>query len=359
MEDTTIQLVDSVPFMESVAYNKVQYYTLTPIAPGNVSVVLTVFSGTPVLYVSNVEEEPDSNTSNTLVDRGAQFGNVPVLVEHVIVDANDLSPKPIYIGVGGEGSNCSYSVRAALRPLDVVSGNTRPALLRLIQGTPQREVMSSNDDTNQWRYYQIPVNSGHQTINIHTSSLIGNVDVYVLKCPYSNFLCAGNGTAGSGGVQISYLPTSTAYDITTVGKTNEWIEIIRDDLASCSYIIGVHSVSMFVEYQISFSMEDSILQLQPGISVVDAVGDKSYSYFSFAMPQGRKAVRIVLTPTSGDPDLFVSIKTMHPLTNNFTWRSSAYGGDTLTIAPIEQPSIACTDCMYYIGVYGYQASSFR
>jgi hypothetical protein len=363
MEDTTIQLVDSVPFMESVAYNKIQYYTLAPISAGNVSVIVTVFSGTPVLYVSNSEEKPGPNTSNTLVDSGATRGDVPLLVTQVSFSSDgngggSLSPKPIFIGVGGGGSNCSYTVRAALRPLDTSTGHTRPALLRLIQGTPQRESIKYGDGTSQWRYYQVSANAGHQSIDVRATGLIGNIDLYVMRCPYSNFQCAGNFTAHDNGVQQSYLPSMTDHDQTTQGQANDWLTIMRDDLSPCSYIVGVYSLSMFVEYQISFTTENSILMLQPGVAVNDAVDAKEYSYFSFAMPPGRLALRIILTPLSGDPDLFVSAKTMRPLMDNFTWRSSAYGADTLTIAPISQPSVACTDCIYYIGVYGYQASSF-
>lgn len=359
LEDTTIQLVDSVPFAESVAYNKIQYYTLTPISAGNVSVIVTVFSGTPVLYVSNSEDEPDDNTHNTLVDRGSKVGNVPLLVVRVAVDQVSRTPKPIFIGVGGAGTNCTYTVRAAVQTLDQTSGHTRPPLLKLIQGTPQRETIKYGDGTNQWRYYQVLVNPGHQSIDVRATALIGNIDLYVKQCPYSNFQCAGNFSAHAQGSQESFLPSVLDYSFTTNGQGDDMLEITRDDASSCSYIVGVYSSSMFVEYQISFTMADAILQLQPGVSVSDGVEKKGYSYFSFAMPPGRNAVRFILTPSTGDPDLFVSVKTKHPTISNYTWHSAAYGGDTLTIAPVQEPKAACTDCMYYVAVYGYQESTFR
>lgn len=360
MEDTTIQLVDSVPFMESAAYNKIQYYTLTPISAGNVSVVVTVFSGAPVLYVSNSVEEPSETSPNTttLIDRGAEFGNVPELLVHVALDHDNRSPRPVFIGVGGGGTNSSYSVRAALRTLDQNSGTARPPLLKLIQGTPQRDTMKYTDGTNQWRYYQIIANAGHQGISVRATGLIGNIDLYVKQCPFLNFQCTGNFTAREQGAQVSYLPTLSDYSATTAEKENDLLDIERDDPAQCSYIVGVHSSSMFVEYQISFTMENSILRLQPGIAVSDAVEQKSYSYFSFAMPPGRIAVRIILTPNFGDPDLVVSIKTKYPSLSNCTWRSASFGSDTLTITPIEDKQ-ACADCIYYIGVYGYKQASFR
>lgn len=115
---------------------------------------------------------------------------------------------------------------------------------------------------------------------------------------------------------------------------------------------------MYAEYQISFTMENSILRLQAGVSVTDAVDKNEYSYFSFAMPRGRQSLRIILTPTIGDPDLFISMINRHPSLTNSTWRSMSYGSDTVTISPVEDVH-ACTECNYYIAVYGYQASTFR
>lgn len=121
---------------------------------------------------------------------------------------------------------------------------------------------------------------------------------------------------------------------------------------------GVLSTSSFAEYQVSFIIEDAILKLQAGVMVNEGVISGSYSYFSFYMPMNKQALRLILTTSSGDPDLFVSTKTSHPTLSNYSWKSVQYGQDTVLINP-RQDKAACWGCTYYIGAYGFQASTFR
>ena len=121
---------------------------------------------------------------------------------------------------------------------------------------------------------------------------------------------------------------------------------------------GVLSTSSYAEYQVSFVIEDAILKLQAGIMVNEGVISGSYSYFSFSMPMNKQALRLLLTASSGDPDLFVSTRTSHPTMSNNTWKSVQYGQDAVIINP-RQDKTACWGCTYYIGVYGFEASTFR
>ena len=118
-------------------------------------------------------------------------------------------------------------------------------------------------------------------------------------------------------------------------------------------------MSYFAEYQVSFALEDAVLQLQTGVLVNDGVGSEEYSYFAIGVPPGRQSLRVILTPNSGDPDLFISTSNSRPNFRNFTWRSIQYGTDSLTITTKEDPK-ACSGCTYYIGVYGFmKPATFR
>jgi hypothetical protein len=353
LEDTTLQLTDGAPMMESVADNSVQYYVFTPMSDGNVSVVLSVFSGLPVIYLSTREENPSAVTPNTVVNMNAKYGSIPIASVSVTSVEGGV-PGPVYIGVAGNGTNATYTVRAALYSDDHATGAIRPPIFKLIQGIAQQDSMAplgNGLDSSGWKYYQIIMPQGHQSLSIRANPLIGDIDLYVSKCPFTNYQCAG----GRG--SQSYLPSQSASIASTAGKATDFLDLSRSDPEISSYIVGVYTASTLAEYVVSFTIEDSTLRLQPGIAVSEGVAKGSFAYFSFQMPSGRQSLRISLMPIAGDPDLYVSTTTTRPKMDNYTWRSLSFGSDTISINPFED-SKACVDCIYYIGVYGFFEASF-
>ena len=206
-----------------------------------------------------------------------------------------------------------------------------------------------------WKYYQIPVFEGHENINIRMTTIIGEVDLYVSKCPYQSYECAGthgiDNPVVSAGEHPSYLPNSTYFLATSSGLDYDYLSISRNDPSSCSYIIAVYSTNYYSEYQISFTMEDSILSLQPGVSISDHVEARASDYFSFSFTKNTPIVggtddmqinnnamiQVTVTPIYGDPDIFISTSEHHPaLGKNTTyWKSYKYGADTITIFPYD------------------------
>mmetsp|Transcript_3149 Transcript_3149/g.4876 ORF Transcript_3149/g.4876 Transcript_3149/m.4876 type:complete len:2519 (-) Transcript_3149:278-7834(-) len=339
LEDTTIQLADAVPLKESVAWNAIQYYTLHSASNGTARVVLTVLSGAPELYISTSEEKPTRTSPDTVVNTMAAIGNLPV--SHIPVKPGEV----LYIGVGGAGSNASYTVRANLREAGV------EPLLRLPEAMSQADNLDR--DGPQWNFYQINMPAGHESITLRATPLVGNVDVYILRCPYQTSECAG--THGDGAT--SYLPTMSSYDVTTAGQEKDFVTVSRNDDTGVSYIVGVMSDSLYAEYHISMSLESSILVLSPGTPVTDHAEKGEYDYFSVYAEDTPQQLSLTLTPLSGDADMYIATDTRRPNRTHSTWTSMRFGEDVVTI-DTELDEKACTGCTYYVAVYGYEASTY-
>jgi hypothetical protein len=175
-----------------------------------------------------------------------------------------------------------------------------------------------------------------------------------MKCPYQSSECAGTHTENS----QSYLPDDTHFDVTTSGLPTDYVTVTRNDDTPVSYIIGVDSDSMYAEYHISMSMENSILALSPGTPVTDYANEGEYDYFSVFAEDTPQVLNIQVTPLSGDLDLFVSTSVTRPNVSNSMWQSRKFGEDSIAIDS-ELDTKACTGCTYYIAVFGYRAGTYR
>ena len=200
----------------------------------------------------------------------------------------------------------------------------------------------------------VAVVQGHESISLRATALVGNIDLYVMKCPFQSSECAGTHTDGS----TSYLPNTAHYEFTTAGQSDDFVTVTRNDDEPVSYIVGVSSDSMYAEYHISMSQEHSILALSPGTPVIDHAEEGEYDYFSVFAEDGPQVLNIQLTPLAGDVDLFVSTIVTRPNISSNTWQSRLFGEDSIAI-DTELDDNACTGCTYFISVYGYRAGSYR
>lgn len=339
--DTTIELNDGLPLREMVGENYIQYYSLEASHTGKAHIVLTVFSGKPFLFLSTAEEKPTATTPDTQVSRATLIGGLPTLYRDV------TQGQRLYIGVGGVPENCTYTIRAS------ITATSETPLYKLIESVPQADDMSF-DRQELWRYYQISVPEGHEPIEVRAGRLVGDVDLFVLKCPFQTYECAGSHDEGS----VSYLPTESTFTYSTVGQESDWLTITRNDPVPCSYIVGVISRSLYAEYRISMSLSDSILVLLPGIAVVDHAEENEFDYFSYFVSARHQEITFTLTPVSGDADMFISTNYRRPNETHSSWRSTRYGVDAITIN-VDTDQNACSYCTYYIGVVGYSTTTYN
>ena len=141
LEDTTIQLSEAMPMQESVAQNAIQYYTLLSSQNGTGTVVLTVLSGAPELYISTHVDKPTATSEQTIISTAAAVGGLPVAYVDV------AEGETLFIGVGGGGTNATYTVRAHVRKPEY------EPLLHLLAAVPQADELK--EDGPEWNFYQV------------------------------------------------------------------------------------------------------------------------------------------------------------------------------------------------------------
>ena len=76
-----------------------------------------------------------------------------------------------------------------------------------------------------------------------------------------------------------------------------------------------------------------------------------FTEFIFESRWAGTVVTLVLTPLSGDPDMYVSTSPNANGTNSF-WRAATMGVDVIQIFPTD-PHACAPPCRYYIGITGY------
>jgi hypothetical protein len=336
LEDSTVSLLNGSPLKGSVGEGQCQYYSMVASSNGTAEGVLTILTGSANLYLSTVNSQPcESSLSNTVI---AAYGEsvFPFIYANFI-----RAGKPVYVGVGGLQDNASYTIRLTL----LTSRALRPTSYALLQGIPQSDVILT---PNEWKYYTISLLEGHESMSVRWTSFVDDVAVvYVSACRDSLSACYA---AGQWPNATHYLETSKSSGLTS-------ITIDRNDGVATTYIIGVTASAEITAYSLSYTMASSILQLSPGISVIDHVYAGEVDYFSFFMPNTQSKVIFTLTTLAGDPDLYISTIASHPSRSNFTWSAIQYGDDEIVIDPSIDTK-ACLYCRYFIAVVGTSEASY-
>lgn len=175
-----------------------------------------------------------------------------------------------YIGVGGQDTNATYTIRVDMPVLASSSSvMTYPAVFGLLAGIPQVTLLSLSfaavisywkclqDDVlfanihDSWKYYHISLPPGHESIQLRSSSFAGQIDIYVSRCG----LTSTPAPSSVDGILTwcysqHHWPNTTVYDYTTSSLESDNILITRNDFVSTDYIIG----TCFRTYSINMSV---------------------------------------------------------------------------------------------------------
>lgn len=137
LEDTVVVLTDCQPQQGSVKEGLVQYYRIQAPANASAYAVLTVFSGSPQLYMSMTTVQPHTEANGTLKSDSESTGNLPTV--HI---SSVPATAQLYIGVAGGSTNSTYTVRVSFdqRWWGHWAGGP-PPLLKLIAGVPQVKIV--------------------------------------------------------------------------------------------------------------------------------------------------------------------------------------------------------------------------
>ncbi len=105
----------------------------------------------------------------------------------------------------------------------------------------------------------------------------------------------------------------------------------------------------------------AVVTLLPGVPMRDSLNVNEYDYFKFSVDQSTE-IQLVLTPLSGDPDMYVNCgigpnATVLPnATNGAPWSSRLVGLDVITIHPNDPNAchgVPGSATNYYVGVTSF------
>jgi hypothetical protein len=127
--DDTILLTNGLPVKGSVASYKIQYYQFTTVSNCSVTAVVTLLSGrgsalVPYIYISSFTQRPNATTSFTSTDTNTDPHLPQITLPNLVSGTN------VFVGVGGNNINGSYTIR-------INEDTSVPTLLTLLDAVPQ------------------------------------------------------------------------------------------------------------------------------------------------------------------------------------------------------------------------------
>ena len=84
--------------------------------------------------------------------------------------------------------------------------------------------------------------------------------------------------------------------------------------------------------------------------VADAAAD-TWRYFKFSLDESTTAFTVSVTPSLGDPDLYITSDGVLPSRTHFGWHADAAGEDAVTVDAHDAGWCTNTSCTYLIGVH--------
>ena len=125
-------------------------------------------------------------------------------------------------------------------------------------------------------------------------------------------------------------------------------------------------------FVVSYSAGSGAVHLSEDVPYTGVVAENMYSYFIFPVHFSHEDVTISVTTLSGDPDIFISVSPNNtkPTIEKSDFRSTSFGDEKITITWESGLKEKCpnlpknhtfgnkTECKMYIGVYGFQITTF-
>lgn len=231
----------------------------------------------------------------------------------------------------------------------------------LDSGVPQADQVSAY----KYNYYEFTVNKAAQgpdpDIRIVLQQVSNDPDMYVSFADKSTSPPVGAGQWAYAAIAQDGTDTVTIHPGTTGCHANakcyctEW---------PCKVQIAVYGFGNDAEYIVTASESGSSdsVQLVDGRPTPGTVGPDQYQFYRFrAASDSITELTFTLTPTFGDPDVYVSDLIQHPtaagktnasLAGHFWYSEATFGLEQVRLTPPEAHS-----GYWYIGVHGFSYTS--
>ena len=317
----------NVPVSSSVLRGEFVYFRFSVDLSGTtISFVVTPVNGDPDIYIGVGDLRRPTN--HDYIWAAARTGQDVVDI-YPDDDNRCEAPCNYYIGVRGF-HDTTFTIVAKQK-------DSSPTML--VDGLPTTGFLNQSQ-TAQYMIHVPPHQSG---IDIVLSPMFGDGDLFVTldgSTPtLHNRQYVSNAAAGDDRISIR------AYDA-------KYLRYCGLDHV-CPVRIAVRAFTQ-TQYNLVATTSNSSTLLLANVPMRDVVFEGGHSFFVFHNDQPGAAISIVLTPVTGDPDMFVSTTNPRPTTrSNSQWSAMRLGGDVLDIYPGQQG--ACiAPCNYYIGVTAYR-----
>lgn len=312
-------LQEGVPVRESLrkgAYDYFRFQVAHQVKELTVTVT-DLGTGDPDLFISTEYSRPNM-THYTW--RAQQLSTDSITIPHT--DPHACTLCTYYISV--------YAYQATTFTIVAYTDD----VVSLQDGIPQSGVVPRGG----YRYYDMNLHDPSKDLTITLSSMSGLVSMYVSTSVYP--------MSGDPSTYDWFAPWYSSAKSIVIRSTDE--KACRS--TDCTYHIGVYGVNN-ASYAIIAATADATIPLQNGVPQREHVETGKWQYFSIRVDNPDNALSIVVTPFTGDPDLYVSHYTQRPNETSYEKQSSRYGADSVDF----EPAAVAT---YYIGVKAYTNSTF-
>lgn len=344
LADSTVTLSNGIPIRGVVNTNQYEYYSFNLNSRNaDIIFILTSYSGDADCYVS-IAPTIHPNTSNYLWSSGRYSRDI------ISIQSSELSTIcwnnsatillgycSLYIAIRGY-RNASYSIVA-----NIDLGYSSPILL--LDGQSQNGLVQ--EESYQYYDFKISNSSGILSSIVITLTPLDGHDSDI----YASF-------SGQPGIHhYDYLSTN-------YGSTVDQITISPSDPKYCSGCTLHICVFGYYTSQYSITLSSArVSTLSTGTPVGGHIDKYQFQYFSIYNRDSLAVLTFYLTSIIGDADIYVSTETIDsivinvPTINQYTWKATHSGSDTLTIK-YSDPSF-CVSCFYILGIYGFKNSTYN
>lgn len=325
-----------------------KYYTLAgPNVNATISVVVTPTGGDPDLYVGSTRAgAPRPRRDDPTTYCASSSTTQREVVEIFSSDPCFCGATPgcqYYIGV--------FAYGASPAAFSVLGQSLNPPVGVLLDGTPQFGV-TGQGATSQYTFAtELNATAGIKSVDVRLTSFYGEADLFIALdgLPATASHAQFRSPRGSGQTEAIVIRYDNAI-------YRQYCGAAYAAGVACSFNVGVRARTAAIWSLTAASA--FYVTLSDGVPQGGAASAGVYDYYVFPLVRPNTGVVLSLTPSAGDPDVYVGCdsnpNTTQPTNERgrYLWRSSNVGVETVVIQATD-PKLCAPPCALYVGVTGY------
>ena len=343
---TALPLKEGVPINTIIRSNQEDYYIFSNTDENvtKIKIQLTSMSGDADLYISRTQPLCRCRDAER---RSTMDINLPDTVEYNRDNATNIT-WPFYVTIYGF-TQASYSLIYTVHREHEGDNNTVPTtVIQLISGHSQKYRMSEGEEQTVFAFRLSFTQNTQKDLRIILTPEAGDFNFYV----------------GSG-----FVPTSDTAQWESLGTHYLHIGVGDSDYKydSTYYILiekrkGITPTQIHYAFNIKYVTGEASVLVE-GVQENGHVNLNEYIYYKYLVTESSSAIRVSVTPFTGNPNLLVDIDPFNqqPTITDYTYKSNLRGGDTIEVntQDLKTQNFYChentqellSNCTIFIAVY--------